>query len=172
MKNNIPDFMSTLSTFPYLLKSLSTSDCRASKSRFPQKTGFIFEESELLRNPFAIDLHRNARKNELRDSKIVNWTKQRWRLEDRRRLKKELSRIWCSVEGSVPCWREGGCGDETLGWRFGGKLQNSRGRVMNALTHSPNTASYLHELWACDRLRIETHRFAKLTLNYFESVNE
>ena len=50
--HDIPDLISTLSTFPYLLNSLSTSDCRASKSRFPQKTGLIsrnFEARNLLK---------------------------------------------------------------------------------------------------------------------------
>lgn len=39
---NSPDFISTLSTFPYLPKSRSKSDCRASYSKFPQKIGLIF----------------------------------------------------------------------------------------------------------------------------------
>jgi hypothetical protein len=38
----LPDFISTLSTFPYLLKSRSRSDGRASYSKFPQKMGLIF----------------------------------------------------------------------------------------------------------------------------------
>lgn len=41
-KKNIPDFISTLSTLPYLLKSRSISDCRASNSTLPQKMGLIF----------------------------------------------------------------------------------------------------------------------------------
>lgn len=41
MKAN-PDLISTLSTLPYLLKSLSTSDCRTSKSRLPTNIGLIF----------------------------------------------------------------------------------------------------------------------------------
>lgn len=59
MKNVIPDFKSTLSIFPYFLNSLSTSDCLASKSRFPQKIGFIFP------NASATNLQCNVRKNGL-----------------------------------------------------------------------------------------------------------
>jgi len=58
MKNVIPDFKSTLSIFPYFLNSLSTSDCLASKSRFPQKIGFIFP------NASATNLQCNVRKIE------------------------------------------------------------------------------------------------------------
>lgn len=41
-----PDFISTLSTFPYRLNSLSKSGCRASYSKFPQKIGFILPEEK------------------------------------------------------------------------------------------------------------------------------
>lgn len=41
-----PDFISTLSTFPYFLKSLSRSDWRASYSKFPQKMDLIVPEEE------------------------------------------------------------------------------------------------------------------------------
>lgn len=45
---NIPDFMSTRSTLPYLENNRSKSDCRVSYSKFPQKIGLIFAAHKIL----------------------------------------------------------------------------------------------------------------------------
>jgi len=106
MKNVIPDFKSTLSIFPYFLNSLSTSDCLASKSRFPQKIGFIFP------NASATNLQCNVRRKDYWDSETVKLNEL---LEEEEGDVADLMIRWriCTFsEGDRVC-------EWTLGLRFG-----------------------------------------------------
>ena len=44
---DLPDFISTLSTLPYFLKSRSKSDWCASYSKFPQKMGLMLPDQKM-----------------------------------------------------------------------------------------------------------------------------
>lgn len=129
-KNDIPDFMSTLSTFPYLLKSLSTSDWRASKSRFPQKTGLIFPSAKSkLRNLFARDLQSNARKNQVIIAYQNRWNRRKILGLDGSQVEEEGSEVDLTLGGRmVPSRKGGGFAIETLGVRLG-VLRYKRERV-------------------------------------------
>lgn len=149
MKNDIPDFKSTLSIFPYFLKSLSTSDCLASKSRFPQKMGFIFFKVTIFfcNQPAIQCKNWDLETVKLNEKGMGIW----WIIEGRRR---SSARIWCFVEGLVPFRKKKVCkwNPRSEIW---GKLQNAREREINkVLIIKANTSLHNQSL-----VLTKTHRF-------------